>query len=69
MKRRHEVAWWAALASFFGSLLAIGTIEVINPAQLLKFAGSLIVALITGGAVYSKERLDEAKRNSKDDEK
>ena len=57
----HEVAWWAGVSSFFGSLLAIGAIEVINPNQLLKFAGSLIVALITGIAVYAKQRLDDAK--------
>ena len=59
---KHQVALWAGVASFFGSLAAIGAIEVINPDQLLKFAGSLFVAVITAGGVYAKERLDEAKR-------
>jgi hypothetical protein len=57
----HEVALWAGIAAFFGSLATIGAIEVINPAQILKFAGSLVVALITAGGVYAKQRLDDAK--------
>jgi hypothetical protein len=58
----HQVALWAGVAAFFGSLATIGAIEVINPAQLVKFAGSLVVAVITGGTVYAKQRLDDAKR-------
>ena len=61
---KHEVALWAAVAAFFGSLLAIGAIDVVNPEDLLKLTGSLLVAAITGGAVYSKQRLDEAKAES-----
>jgi len=61
-QRDHEVALWAGVAAFFGSLATIGAVELINPAQLLKFAGSLVIALITGGAVYAKQRLDDAKR-------
>jgi hypothetical protein len=33
----------------------------INPGQLLKLSGSLVVAAITAGGVYSKQRLDDAK--------
>ena len=58
----HEVAFWAGVAAFFGSLATIGAIEVINPAQLLKFTGSLVVAVITSGGVYAKQRLDDAKQ-------
>jgi hypothetical protein len=57
----HEVALWAGVAAFFGSLATIGAIEVINPAQILKLAGSLVVAVITAGGVYAKQRLDDAK--------
>jgi hypothetical protein len=57
----HQVALWAGIAAFFGSLATIGAIEVINPDQLIKFAGSLFVAAITAGGVYSKQRLDDAK--------
>ncbi len=60
--REHRVAWWAGVSSFFGSLLAIGVIDVINPDTLIRFASCLGVAAITGGSVYSKERLDDAKR-------
>ncbi len=58
----HEVALWAGIAGFFSSLLAIGIIDIFNPDQLLKFATSLLVAGVTGGAVYSKQRLDDAKQ-------
>jgi len=63
-KPRHDVALWAGLAAFFGSLLAIGAFDVLNPAEVLEYLGALIVAVITAGAVYSKERLDAAKREA-----
>jgi hypothetical protein len=50
------------VSAFFASLLAIGAIDVLNPDQLIKFAGSLVVAVITAGGVYSKQRLDDAKK-------
>jgi hypothetical protein len=58
----HEVALWASVAAFFGSLLAIGIFDVFNPDQMYEYLGAIIVAFITGGSVYSKERLDEAKK-------
>ena len=61
MTKAQEVSLWAALAAFFGSILAIGTIEILNPNDFVKFATSLFVAAITGGAVYSRERLGYAK--------
>jgi hypothetical protein len=59
---RHDVALWASLAAFFGSLLAIGIFDLLNPDQWQEYLGALIVAAITGGGVYAKERLDYAKR-------
>ena len=59
---RHDVALWAGVAAFFGSLLTIGVFDIISPAQYMEYLGALVVALITGGAVYSKERLNIAKR-------
>jgi hypothetical protein len=61
-ERRHEVALWAGLAAFFGSLLAIGVFDILNPDQWAEYLGAFIVAGVTAGAVYSKERLDEAKK-------
>jgi hypothetical protein len=58
----QEVALWAGVAAFFGSLLAIGIFDVFNPAEWLQYFGALLVAIITGGAVYSKERLGFAKK-------
>jgi hypothetical protein len=65
-KPRHDVALWAGAAAFFGSLLTIGVFDLLNPDKLVEYIGSLIVALITAGAVYSKERLSAAKREDKD---
>jgi hypothetical protein len=59
---RHDVAIWAGVAAFFGSLLAIGIFDVFNPEQWLQYIGAFLVAGITAGAVYSKQRLDDAKR-------
>jgi hypothetical protein len=57
----HEVALWAGVAAFFGSLLAIGAIDLLNLSGIVEFLTSLLVAAITAGAVYSKQRLDDAK--------
>lgn len=63
----HSVALWAGVAAFFGSLLAIGTFDILEPDKVVEYAGAVIVAIITGGAVYSKERLDAAKREQEHD--
>jgi uncharacterized membrane protein YjjB (DUF3815 family) len=59
---RHDVALWAGVVAFFGSLLAIGIFDILNPEQWAEYLGALIVAFITAGGVYSKQRLDDAKR-------
>lgn len=58
----HEVALWSAVFAFFGSLIAIGIFDVFNPDQWVEYVGAVIVAGITGGSIYAKERLDEAKK-------
>lgn len=58
----HEVALWAGIAGFFGSLLAVGIFDILNPDQLAEYFGALIVAFITGGSVYAKQRYDDAKK-------
>jgi hypothetical protein len=45
--------------------LTIGVFDILNPDKLIEYLGSLLVALITAGAVYSKERLSAAKREEK----
>jgi hypothetical protein len=59
---RHEVALWSGVAAFFASLLAIGIFDLLNPDQWQEYLGSLLVAAITAGSVYAKERLNYAKR-------
>lgn len=59
--REHQIALWAGVAAFFGSLLAVGAIDLLTPESRYQFLGSIIVAIITGGSVYSKQRYDDAK--------
>ena len=61
----HEVALWSGVAAFFGSLVTIGIIDIFEPDQLVQFIGAVLVAAITAGAVYSKERLSDAKKAEK----
>jgi hypothetical protein len=60
--RNHQIALWAGISAFFGSLLAIGIFDVFNPDQWVQYVGALITAFITGGSIYAKIRYDEAKK-------
>jgi hypothetical protein len=59
---KHDVALWAGVAAFFASLLAIGVFDILSPDAWVEYLGSILVAVITAGAVYSKERLEDAKK-------
>jgi hypothetical protein len=59
----HEVALWSGAFAFFGSLIAVGIFDVFNPDQWVEYLGALLVAFITAGSVYAKQRLDDAKKN------
>lgn len=58
----HEVALWAGVAAFFGSLLAVGIVDLVNVGQWVEYVGAFLVALITAGGVYSQQRLADAKK-------
>lgn len=63
MKRSdHQVAVWAAVSAFFGSLLTLGAINILDPSNDIRLAGSVVVAAFTAGGVYAKQRLDDAKQ-------
>jgi hypothetical protein len=57
----HEIALWSAVAAFFGYLLAVGIFDVLNPDAWVEYLGAFLVAFITAGGVYAKQRLDDAK--------
>jgi hypothetical protein len=61
MKYNH-LAFWSGLSAFFATILAIGAIDILNPSDQLRFLSSIVVGLITAGAVYSKQQLDDAKK-------
>lgn len=60
----REVALWAGVAAFFGSLLAIGVIDIFNPDDVVALLGACFVAAITAGSVYSHERLQAARASA-----
>jgi hypothetical protein len=60
--RRHQVALWAGVAAFFSTVLAIGAIDILNPNDRVQFLGGVLVGMVTAGAVYSKQRLDDEKK-------
>lgn len=62
MNGHHQVAIWASAAAFFGSLLAVWIFVFIDPQEDYAYLEAFLVAFITGGAVYVKVRLDEAKK-------
>lgn len=66
MNGRHEVALWSAVAAFFGSLLAIGIFDVLNPDEWLQYFGAILTAFVTGGSVYAKQRYEDAKKGQPD---
>lgn len=61
----HEVALWAGIAAFFGSLIAVGITDLLNVGQWVEYVGALLVALVTAGGVYSQQRLADAKKAEK----
>jgi hypothetical protein len=50
------------VSAFFGSLLSIGVFDVLDPPRAYELLGAVFVAATTAGAVYAKQRLDDAKR-------
>src|SRR5579862_3055391 len=58
---KYPIAWWSAAVAFFATVLAIGTIDIFNPSDDARLLSSVVVGIITGGAVYAKERLNAAK--------
>ena len=58
----HQVALWAGMSAFFGSLLAVGVLDLFNAGRWVNLTASILVAAITAGGVYAKQRLDDAKR-------
>lgn len=66
---KHDIALWAGIAAFFGTVLAIATIDVLEPGHALQFFGALIVGALTGGGVYAKQRLDDAKTRQRIEDK
>lgn len=65
----HHVALWAGLAAFFGSLVAIVTIDIFDPPLITRLIGAVFVASITGGFMYAQQRLTDAKTERRIEDK
>jgi hypothetical protein len=58
----HSVALWAGLTALFSNLAALELLELIGEeSRAAQAVASLGTALIVAAAVYSKERLSDAK--------
>jgi hypothetical protein len=62
MKKGNQLALWAGMSAFFATLLAIGTIDIFNPNDQVRLLSGIVVGLLTGGAVFSRQKLDDAKQ-------
>lgn len=60
--KNNQLALWAGVTAFFATLLAIGTINILDPSDRVRFVGGVFVGLITAGTVYSRQRLDDEKQ-------
>jgi hypothetical protein len=65
----HQVALWASVAAFFGSLASFTVADALSPGEWMKGLAALLTALIVAGGVYSHERLADAKREREDESK
>jgi hypothetical protein len=61
MMKKNQLALWAGVSAFFATLLAVGAIDILNPSDQASLLSGVVVGLITAGAVYSKQRLVDAK--------
>jgi|SRR3954466_1936461 hypothetical protein len=59
--KKNQLALWAGVSAFFATLLAVGAIDILNPSDQASLFSGVVVGLITAGAVYSKQRLVDAK--------
>jgi hypothetical protein len=60
-KHNHQVAWWASVAAFFGSLASFTLVDIISPGEWVQAVAALLTAMIVAGGVYSQQRLHDAK--------
>jgi hypothetical protein len=58
---RNDLAVWSGAFAFFGTLLAVGIFDVLDPAKRWEYLAAIIVAFITAGSVYTKQQMDDAK--------
>lgn len=59
--KKNQLALWAGVSAFFATLLAVGAIDILNPSDQASLLSGVVVGLITAGAVYSKQRMTDAK--------
>jgi hypothetical protein len=64
----HQVALWASVAAFFGSLASFTLVDIISPGEWVQLVAALLTAVIVAGGVYSHERLGDAKREREEED-
>jgi len=59
---RNHVALWGGVSAFFATLLGLGIIDLANTSDRYQLLNGVFVGLITGGAVFAKQKWDDAKK-------
>src|SRR3954451_634624 len=65
----HQVALWASIAAFFGSLASFTLVDIISPGEWVQLVAALLTAMIVAGGVYAHERLRDAKAEQEQETK
>lgn len=52
---------WAGLTAFFTTVLAIGAINILNPDDQIRFLSGIIVGIVTGATIYTRQKMDDAR--------
>ena len=62
----HSIALWAGLTALFGNLAAVHVIALLGneSSEYSKAIAALVTSVVVAGAVYSKQRWDDAKREA-----
>ena len=61
-RRNHSVALWAGLTAFFTNMVAFKVLSILASGDIRIGLSALLTSFCVAGSVYTKQRLDEAKR-------
>jgi hypothetical protein len=61
-RRRHDIAIWAGVSAFFANVIALEVVDnLLSDNDWVQLGGAVVASLFVALAIYSKQRLDDAK--------